>query len=130
MVSAPTSLKAGDLIGVIHALPTDQCISPPGWYWRDKKRGLAAFKWHGPYESEAEARENAITPMTLNRAALPTTPKYPATPKALFAQLREMGVGCGSCVNIIPSQSFERYCDVIGCVPSGFRICGEWEAGE
>lgn len=58
-----------------------------------------------------------------NRAALPTTPKYPVSAESLFAQLREMGVSCGSCKgSMVPHTSAP--CED---AESTF-LCDEWEA--
>lgn len=93
MVSAPTSLKAGD--------PASLGFNDPG----------------GHRLKAARLRTQRAAEMVSNRAALPTTPKYPATPKALFRQLREMGVGCGTCRNALDDCEIWK--------PE--FLCDEWE---
>ena len=73
-----------------------------------------------------DARAAEDSSYAANRAALPTTPKYPpptVSPEALFKQLQEMGVGCESCVSG-PQAAYEDSCDTseIGC-----DLCSEWE---
>ena len=46
-----------------------------------------------------------------------------STPKALFAQLREMGVGCESCRRSLDVDRIEDYCEE--CEPG--YLCNRWK---
>ena len=53
-------------------------------------------------------------------------PPHPVSAKALFAQLREMGVGCETCKNGSHSGYVYSFCGETDWLGEDF-LCGKWE---
>ena len=99
-----TSLKAGEFVRV-----------PVGT--------LESGKWSGLRSNQHDDIARRVSEEA-NRAALPTTPKYPATPKALLAQLWEMGVRCDNCEYQVDETIPSGGCDTANKV----LFCAHWDA--